>query len=147
MTAYNGQVILNLRLERPHRSTGSSEAQVLFLPTPTSSWLLPFTCRWKETGPTQRNRRKGPTSTSCPHLLRRWVADQDSLVKGLSKKQDERNSFLPNMLPQQSRFTLISFPSPSKYNPVTLTKELYTSQRATSAPAFIQIVLFNSACG
>lgn len=90
MSAHNGQVILNLRLERPCRSPGSSEAQGSFLPHSPALHCSSSHGRWKETWPTQNNRRKGPTRTSCPHLLRRWVAGQDSLVKGLSKKQDER---------------------------------------------------------
>lgn len=75
------------------------------------------------------------------------MADQDSLVNGLSKKQDERNSFLPNLPSPTKSVHIDQSPPPSKYNTVTLTKELCTSQRASTAPAFIQIVLINSACG
>lgn len=64
-TAYNGQVILNLRLERPHRPTGSSEARVSSSPHPPALHCSLHKADGREvTNP--ENRRKGLTSTSCP---------------------------------------------------------------------------------
>lgn len=55
------------------------------------------------------------------------MADQDSLVNGLSKKQDERDSFLPNLPSPTKSIHIDQSPPPSKFNTVTLTKELCTN--------------------